>query len=275
MSRAGERGGGCGFGEKGSVQKHRPPRPSHRRTPNATIKQVVRPPPTEQDDLLQCVCLFDEGKKAGLAFFPRLGTWCWRNRRDLILLNERLALPPPACDSRRRLKGMLLVTDCLHTSRGHIPQLSPSTRLTPWHACPPINTFKRHPVAVQSLGGGGCSLAPSKQAPAPGLHWKTKHVVLRNDLSELRPDLCCSIQIILSLVTYFGLTHICNRFCAVLALGTQHSSTGPTSLSQKSDQRAICPTNGLFSLTWCHHTNLHWSLGWKSGDCGGCSSTMS
>lgn len=65
MSRAGERGGGCGFSEKGNVQKHRPPRPSRCLTAptHATLKQVVRLPPTERANLLKCVCLFEEKKK--------------------------------------------------------------------------------------------------------------------------------------------------------------------------------------------------------------------
>lgn len=179
MSRAGEKGGGCGFGEKGSVQKHWPLRPSLRRTPNATIKQVVRPPPTEQADLLQCVSQFDEGKKNLVdLFFFSSRTCCWRKRCDLILLNERLALPPPVRDSRRKLKGMLLITDRLPTSRGgHMPRLMPSTplasaQLIRWCACPPINTSNRCPFAAWSLGDASCSLAPSKQKPAclPSLH---------------------------------------------------------------------------------------------------------
>lgn len=63
--------------------------------PRTTIKQVVRPPPTEQANLLQCVCLFDgeRGGKKGRGGFCSSGTCCRRIRRDLILLNESLSLP--------------------------------------------------------------------------------------------------------------------------------------------------------------------------------------
>lgn len=36
--------------------------------PHATLKQVVRPPPTEQANLLKCFCLFEGKKKVGVAF---------------------------------------------------------------------------------------------------------------------------------------------------------------------------------------------------------------
>lgn len=66
-----------------------PPNPP---PPHATLKQVVRPPPTERANLLKCVCLF-EGKKKKWGWLFGSGTCCWSIRRDLILLNESLSLP--------------------------------------------------------------------------------------------------------------------------------------------------------------------------------------
>lgn len=103
--------------------------------------------------------------------------------------------PPPVRDSRRKLKGML-ITDRLPTSRGgHIPPLLPSTlsalaQLTLWHACS-LNTFNGCPPRCAHTGRNdhhNCLLTPSKHLHVRRASPQTKHVILRKDVSELRPD---------------------------------------------------------------------------------------
>lgn len=72
MSRAGERGGGCGFGEKGNVQKHRPPRPSRRRTPRPPrdVKTGCQAAADRTSQSLEmCLPVWGEKKKVGVAFW--------------------------------------------------------------------------------------------------------------------------------------------------------------------------------------------------------------